>query len=319
MRPKVVLTAIAVIVAALAVVTGANAASSDKTKLPGKGVKFGISFPGLNSPGAVGVLEGMKCYSSRVGGTLRTADPGQDINKQISQVTDMLNAGVKAIYITPFSPAVMKTLVPKVKAKNAVIIESNTPTVAMGSVNFFLGQPGKLAAQSFKKSVNGQIRAVVIGGPPIPFAKALENGFTNTAKSLGIEVLEVAHAMKFDTSTGRTIAGDLLTKYPNANAIFAIESSLGTGAGLAVKARNSNAQVINQGGTPADISAIKNGSLTGTVDTNLAEHGFAAAKMGASLLAKKKTGTKVAIPTTLYTKANVSKWRSPKARCSSLG
>ncbi|HZO37312.1 MAG TPA: sugar ABC transporter substrate-binding protein [Solirubrobacteraceae bacterium] len=319
MRPKVVMTALAVLVVALATVAGANAASTKKETLPGKGVKFGISFPGLNSPGAVGVLEGMKCYSSRVGGTLRTADPGQDINKQISQVTDMLNAGVKAIYITPFSPSVMKTLVPKVKAKKAVIIESNSPTVAMGSVHFFLGQPGKLAAQYFKKSVKGQVHAVVIGGPPIPFAKALENGFTNTAKSLGIDVLEVAHAQAFNTSTGRTIAGDLLTKYPNVNAVFAIESSLGTGAGLAVKARNSDAQVINQGGTPADISAVKSGTLAGTVDTNLAEHGFAAAKMGASLLAKKKTSTTVAIPTTLYSKSNVSKWRSPKARCSALG
>ncbi|HZO35437.1 MAG TPA: sugar ABC transporter substrate-binding protein [Solirubrobacteraceae bacterium] len=308
-----------VVAAMLAAVVGtglANGASS--TKLPGKGVKFGISLPGLSSPGSVGIVEGLKCYANRVGGSVQGVDPGQDINKQISQVTDMINGGVKAVMISPFSPSVIKALTPKAKAKGAYIIELGNPkSPASGSVSGINAQIGKLAATHMKDNISGEVRAVMIGGPPIPFAQALENGFTNAASQLGIKVLEVAHATQFNTTTGRTIAADLLTKHPDANAIFVIEPSLGIGAGLAAKARGSKIEVDAQGATPQTISAIKSGTMTAIVDTQLAKYGFAGGKVGAKLVAKQKVSP-VKIPNLIVDKSNVAKWKSPKAQCSSL-
>jgi ribose transport system substrate-binding protein len=295
--------------------TGTSQAAAS---LPGKGVKFGLSFPGLSSPGGIPILDGMQCYAKRVGGTVVAEDPGQSINSQISQVTDMLTAGAKAILVTPFTTDEIKPLLPLAKSHGAYIIESSNPhSVAPGSVYNDVSRPGELAAAYFHTHIKGSVQAVVIGGPPIPLAVDFVDGFTDAAKRLGIHVLAVAHAQEFSTATGRTIADDLLTKYPQANAMFVIESSMGIGAGLAVQARAAHVEVIDQGGDAPSVNAVKDGVITAEADDHLADFGFQSAKVGA-LLVDHKPATPVLIPTSLIDKGNVTTWLSPTAQCPSL-
>jgi ribose transport system substrate-binding protein len=302
--------------------SSASSAGADTSRaaasLPGKGVKFGLSLPGLSSPGAIPILDGMQCYAKRVGGTVVAEDPGQSINTQISQVTDMLTAGAKAIMVTPFSSSETSALIALAKSHGAFIIESSNPkSVAPGSVYNDVSAPGRLAAEYFRAHIKGPIRAVVIGGPPIPLAVGFEDGFTDAAKRLGIQVLTVAHAQEFSTATGRTIADDLLTRYPQVNAMFVIESSMGVGAGLAVQARGAHVEVIDQGGDAPSVNAVKEGLLTAEADDHLADFGFQSAKVGA-LLTEHKRVAPVLIPTSLIDKSNLKTWRNPAAQCPSL-
>ena len=125
---------------------------------------------------------------------------------------------------------------------------------------------------------------------------------------------------RYDTKSasleeGRQKAEAFLTKYPDIDAVFALNDTVANGAGLVAQARGKKLITIGVNASPQAIEAIKNGTLTATLDFDLFDVGMQAAKAGADLVAG-KPGAKVAQkPKGILDKTNADTWVPSDKRC----
>jgi ABC-type sugar transport system substrate-binding protein len=317
---KTRLTAVVVLVAAMATVavwTGgaaARSASPQKTAPIKLGfiTKFPVDFFFTLQNAAKKWDKGQKGATvSFAQGKSATDDAGE-----IAAIQDMVAKGVKGIAITPTSPAVVPALNAAIKkGVKVVLMDNDIPTwkgkTALVATNNLKGGTlaGKFLATKLKA---GDTLGILEGVPGVPALDDRVNGMLNGLGALKDQI-KVVSKLETDCAQdkGLSAAQDILTANPNITAIYSACGPPALGAVQAIQnAHKSKGDIILVGfdALPDEVTQITGGWETASVAQFPAKIGG----LGIATLYKAVKGKKVPkavdTGTALVTPANASQF-----------
>ncbi|MBD1911436.1 ABC transporter substrate-binding protein [Leptolyngbya sp. FACHB-16] len=224
----------------------------------------GVTVGDLGNPFFVQVGEGAKAAAQRLGGGAIKAtvvSSGYDLNQQINQMENFISSGVNLILL---NAADSKGIAPAVRAaKEAGVTVVAVDVDAEGGVDATVTsnniQAGELACQFIVERLNGQGNVVIINGPPVSAVIDRVNGCESVfEKNPGINVLSRDQNAEGSREGGLRVMGDLLTSFPDIDAVFSINDPTAIGAELAAKqAGRSNFFIVGVDGAPEAVEVLR--------------------------------------------------------------
>lgn len=314
MRP---ITLATTIVALLALAScGSDTEPSRNTGSDEKVPVFGIPSPLASEPGEHNLNLGITCYADKIDAEVKVLDANLDVNKQISDFDSLLAQGANVMPFLPLDPKAFTAPFKRADEADAIVVELYNPESSAPGSAFEDGpSAGADAVEVASEAFPGGSTAIVIGGPPIPAVTARIGGFTDSAKSAGIEILEQADNLKDNVNDAKTLADTLFTKHPRANVVFAFNDNAAIGAGLAAQGRGmKDVMIFGINGTLEGIDAVKDGLITATYDADQWSMGYQAAEIGHKLL-NGESGEPLKMEFKRWDADNVGEWVSAEDRC----
>jgi ribose transport system substrate-binding protein len=283
-----------------------------------KQIVIGLSNQTMASTFPVGLAKGAQQEARKYGVKLIVLDSKGDVQKQGSDMQDLVAQKVNGILIVPNSPGPAKAMVNAAVAKG-IPVASVHGTVGTGptavsypklafTMNENANTVGHLEAKLAEKALpsGGQV-AIVTGA-----AGFLENttwtaGFKSDLAAKGDFKIVATQPGDWTPEGGQAACQGILSANPSVALIYTLSDDMATGCAKAVAAAGSHAKVLGNGGSASGIAGIKDGQIYGDICFKPVTEGAAAFDD----LYKEITGKQVAphkvltynIPT--ITKANV--------------
>jgi len=312
MKRRIVISSVLVLV--LLFVTGCGNSGDS----PGGGNKdgrlFGVSFQTMNNPFFVHLNEGLKEIVEGNGDRLVTLDAQWNSLKQKNDISDLVNQGAAAIFINPVNWEGVTASLLQAKAKGIPCIIVDAPakdqdlvlcTVASDNV-----EAGRLAAKAL-------IDALPEGGEMVILHHSINKacldrvaGFHEViGKKPEFKILDTQEG-KGTTEGGRPIMRDLLGRFPDLKAVFAINdpSALGAISALESAGKLDQITVVSVDGSAEAAASIKAGKMLSTSAQFPLEIGKTAALKAYEFLAGKEVDKDIKIKVELVNTANVDQF-----------
>lgn len=279
----------------------------------------GLTVGDLGNPFFVQIAKGAEAKARELGGAgvrFTSASSGYDLNLQTNQIEDFIAAKVDLIIL---NAADTKGIAPAVrKARAAGIVVVAVDVAAEGGVSATVMsdnvQAGRLAAEFVAKKLGGRGNVVILNGPPVSAVTDRVAGAEAVFRAHpGLKVLSRDQNAGGNRMGGMNVMANLLTAYPEIDAVFAINDPTGLGAALALRqARKEKIFVVGVDGAPEAEKALQD-SRSAFLAT-AAQDPFAmaakAVEVGHGLLQGRKPETDpLLVPVTLITRDNIGTYR----------
>ena len=193
---------------------------------------------------------------------------------QLAQVESVIASGVDYVMLAPTDPEAQIPALRKLK-------QAGVPTViynfldphedevarAMSYVAFSHYEGGVMTGEWAVEWLDGKGKVVILQGAPGVANSQRRDGFMEVvSKHPDIEVIMGPHT-DFDRSKAYDAARNLLTAHDDLDMIYGVSTTIGLGAGQAVRQVNKSDQIATMGfgGTGDEIVAMKEGWLTASV------------------------------------------------------
>ncbi len=299
---------LAYICVAVVAAAGCNENTGTATSQPTARI-IGVSFQTMNNPFFVDLNDGLKEVIDARGDTLVTLDGQFNSLKQKNDLSDLILKGASAIFINPVNWEGIKGSLLAAKRKGIPCIIVDAPvrdqdlilsTVASDNV-----KAGKLAAEALAKACR-PARIVVLHHSINKACIDRVTGFMEEiAKYPDMKILDTQEG-KGTTEGGRPVTRDLLGRFPDLNAVFAINdpSALGAVSALQSAGKLENVTIVSVDGAAEAVQAIKAGKLLSTSAQFPREIGEVSAKLAYDHLDGKPVDKDVKIRVELITKEN---------------
>lgn len=282
-------------------------ASPDASK-PG-GRLFGVSFQTMNNPFFVelnaGLLEVIEAHGDR----LVTLDAQFNSLKQKNDCSDLVLQGAAGIFLNPVNwEGITGTLV-QAKQKNIPVVVVDAPVkdadLVLCQVASDNVEAGRLAAQALN-AVRPDAKVVILHQSVNKACIDRVEGFKEElAKYPGMTILDTQEG-KGTAEGARPVMRDLLSRFPEVNAVFPINDPSALGAISAIESAGKLDQVtvVTVDGSKEAIAAIRAGKMLSTSAQFPREIGRVSAQKLYEHLEGKPVEKDVKIPVKLITKEN---------------
>ena len=258
---------------------------------------------------AVAEAKALKCK-------LIVLDDALSVDKQVSNMQQLLAQKVNAIVFYPIDPkATTPVLAQAKKAGVAVVaIDSNfgnpkSPVTPGITAQVWQGRDEMAFLQAtalFKVKPHAKIGLIGIGAP-VPALKYENARESYYSTKLGMTVLGSEDNPTDDVTGGEKAGNALIQRYSDMDAVIAYNDPSGVGATVAAKAAGKTLTVIGLNGTSDGIQAVKDGRFAATVQGDSPGVGRETVKAAYALAAKLPLKTKLVILLPrIVTKANVN-------------
>ncbi|SHH78692.1 substrate-binding domain-containing protein [Clostridium grantii] len=228
-----------------------------------------------------------------------------DIDAQIKMVSEAVNKGVDAIILAPSDSKALVDIANKARNHKipVIIIDSNLETDAINSFiatdNF---EAGKKAGEELINLVGEKANVALMG-----YVKGnltgdqRESGFLDTlSKYPNIKVVAKKYCSE-DSSLATTLTKNVLSEYPNLDAIVALNSVSTIGVADAIYEMNlmNGIKIVGFDSTPKEIQYIEKNVIQATIIQNPFNMGYLSVKNASSSINSEKieeyidTGSKV--------------------------
>lgn len=278
----------------------------------------GVTVGDLGNPFFVQVGEGAEAGAKRlVGETVKTTvvSAGYDLNQQINQVENFIASGVDLILLNAadsegIAPAVMR-------AKEAGVTVVAVDVDAEGGVDATVTsnnvQAGELACQYIVDQLQGEGNVVIINGPPVSAVIDRVNGCNSVLEqNPNINILSQDQNAEGSREGGLRVMSDLLTSFPDIDAVFAINDPTGIGAELAAQqAGRDEFFIVGVDGAPEAVEALqREGLFVATAAQDPFRMAETAVEVGQQIIqGNPPAEERVLVPVELITKDNVDQYR----------
>jgi ribose transport system substrate-binding protein len=229
MKKSIAILSLVLVLFPVALFAGGNQEDSSKPFI-------GVSVPSADHGWTGAVIdyaeEGLSM--NPVDGRVLTA---ADVNKQSNDVEDLVAQGVDAIVIlplegsplTPACEAALEAGVPVINFDREVDNEAFSALVKGDNSGI-----GINAAKWLIDKLDGKGKVFMLSGPPVSVTTQRDNGFLETIKGTGIEVVGLQDG-GYQREKGYTVMQNALVANPEIDAIFAIDDEMALGALQAIK------------------------------------------------------------------------------------
>ncbi len=284
---------------------------------PSKGRLFGVSFQTMNNPFFVDLNDGLKGVIESKGDSLLTLDAQFNALKQKNDLSDLILKGAAAIFINPVNWEGIKGSLLQAKQKGIPCLIVDAPvrdqdlvacTVASDNV-----KAGRLAAQAMVEACR-PAKLVVLHHMINKACLDRVEGFMDELKKYpDMKVLDTQEG-KGTTEGGRPVMRDLIGRFPDLNAVFAINdpSALGCVSALESAGKLQAVKIVSVDGSTAAVNAIKAGKLLSTSAQFPGEIGKVAAEQAYKILEGKPVEKDIKVKVELITRKNADQFLGKK-------
>lgn len=235
-----------------------------------------IGFPSPTSASEAVVIleESMEATAAELGGKVVSLDGGLDVDKQVTDIQQLIAQKVDAIVVFPLDPHAVEPAVEQAQKAGipTVAIEYNNQEpenigpfdtqIVQGTDNLAYEEV-KTAAEALGEG--GKV--VQIGfAAPVPTLVSITAATKKWAEAFGLDYLGRADNPTDDIAGGEEAMTGLLAKYPDAEGVLAYNDASAIGASAAARTQGKDMYFLgNYGGASDGLTAIESGRMHGTV------------------------------------------------------
>ncbi len=313
---KILMVLLALLVVGSVFANGGSDTSSDSSQLKVVGVTLGD----IGNPFFYQMTLGAEAAAKKIGGDdvkVMIENAQYDLNKQVNQIDTFIANGAQIIILNAVD---FKGIAPAVRrAKEAGVIVIAADVGAEGGVDATVTSnnydAGVQAGEYIAKKLDGKGSIVIVNGPPVTaVTDRVQGAMYVFAKNPGIKILSDNQNAGGSRDGGLRVMTDLLTAFPEIDAVFAINDPTGIGCELAIKQarRESEMFVVGVDGSPdAEVVLADPDSI---FEATPAQDPYAMAKMAVEvgwdiMQGNPPAETTILIPVTLITKENVASFK----------
>lgn len=206
--------------------------------------------------------------------------------EQLAQVEAVIQTGVDYVFLGPTEFEAAIPALRKLKAAGIPTVVYNYTQAhedkdvqAMQYVGFSHFKGGQLSGAWAASHINGNGKIAIIQGAPGIASDQRRDGFLDIVENFdGIEVV-LGPYTDFDRSKAFDAAENLLAAHGDIDLIYGVSTSIGLGAGQAIRQKGQSQQIASMGfgGTGDEITAMNEGWLTASVLRPIDDSGVAVA------------------------------------------
>jgi ribose transport system substrate-binding protein len=204
--------------------------------------KIGVTVPNIKGPWFTPVLFGISDEAKKLGYDITIQDAGgyANVDKQVSQFSNLVVQKVKAILIDPANPASFNGAVREAQAEKILVIGAGSPIAASvakadaaaSSSHCNIGH--ELAKGAKVLLPNGGTVAVLAGPPGAFWASDRLRCFKEDLANSNIKIV-AEQTSEQDPAVALSLANDLLQRFPQVNVLYGADDTYGVGAARAVQ------------------------------------------------------------------------------------
>jgi ribose transport system substrate-binding protein len=297
----------------------------------GEATKVAYSNPVGAQPGQQDIVFGFERGARELGWAAASIDANLSPDKQVADIATMVSQGEDGIASWTLDPGAAAGAYGQAQAAGIPVVGVNSEGAGIDATVWWQlnrcgeGSPIAELADYIADEKPGA-KVLAVGGPPVPSIQAYERCFAEHAQADGLEIVGEAHNTRDTAAGAEPLVADLLTKHPDADAIWAYNdaSALGASAALTAGGRTvydgsggDGVIVFGQNGDAAAIAAIREHRLTGTVDPDHVATGWALIKALAGLVGENRPAdppTELVVRSATWTLENIARYTPPRER-----
>jgi ABC-type sugar transport system substrate-binding protein len=219
--------------AAAIMLLAANAQAADKV---------GVSMPNIKGPWFTPILFGISDDAKKLGYEIIIQDAGGygNVDKQVSQFSNLVVQQVKAILLDPANPDSFNGAVRQAKAAKIPVVGAGSPVVASSveadaaasSSHCSIGH--ELAKGAKTLLPNGGTIAILAGPPGAFWASDRLRCFKEDIANSNVKIV-AEQTSEQDAAVALSLANDFLQRFPNVDLLYGADDTYGVGAGRAAQ------------------------------------------------------------------------------------
>lgn len=216
-----------------------NTDETDEEEVEAEGYKFGFSGINMENPYFITLESAIREAVTESGNTLITKDPEGDADKQASQITEMIEAGIDAIFLSPVNWEEITPSLQALQEADVRIINVDTQVKEMDYVDAYVGSDNEAAGRMCGEAL---IEKCPEGGKVLilecPTQNSINDRITGFEEAIseaevGFEIVARENTDgKFEESV--EVAQDVLKEHPDVTAIMCGNDQIAVGAQTAV-------------------------------------------------------------------------------------
>jgi len=204
--------------------------------------KIGVSMPNIKGPWFTPVLYGISDEAKKLGYQVTILDAGgyANVDKQVSQFSNLVVQKVSAILMDPANPASFNGVVREAKSEKIPVIGAGSPIVASNvdadaaasSSHCNIGH--ELAKGAKILLPKGGAIAVLAGPPGAFWASDRLRCFKEDLAGGNIKIV-AEQTSEQDPAIALSLANDFLQRFPNVDLLYGADDTYGVGAARAAQ------------------------------------------------------------------------------------
>ena len=234
-----------------------------------------------------------------------------DFSGQLQIVENMINQHVDGICLAPIDRKALANAVDRASAAGIPVIIWDSPVdsqafIAQISTDNYAA--GSLAAERMGEILKGKGKIVEVACQPgSASTMAREQGFEDKVKQSypGINIVDKRYGMA-DVAKSMTVAENMLTAFPDLDAMFGSNESSTVGAARALTSATSKVRLVGFDSSPPLIDGLKDGVIDSLVTQNPFDMGYKAVKAAVAKLNGATLERIQKLPAVVVTKDNLN-------------
>jgi ABC-type sugar transport system substrate-binding protein len=204
--------------------------------------KVGVSMPNIKGPWFTPILFGISDDAKKLGYEIIIQDAGGygNVDKQVSQFSNLVVQQVKAILLDPANPDSFNGAVRQAKAAKIPVVGAGSPMVASSveadaaasSSHCSIGH--ELAKGAKTLLPNGGTIAILAGPPGAFWASDRLRCFKEDIANSNLKIV-AEQTSEQDAAVALSLANDFLQRFPNVDLLYGADDTYGVGAGRAAQ------------------------------------------------------------------------------------
>ena len=251
------------------------------TKVDLKTAKVGFSQSEKEAnPFRIAETQSIKDEAAKLGITqLTLTNANSQFTKQISDVEQMLDAGVQLLVVAPLNSDGWESVFAKAKEKKVPIVTIDRKINATPCTDYltFIGsdfeEQGKRAADKMAAALgNKGSVAILLGAPGNNVTTLRTKGFKDQITKIAPEIkIDFEQTGQFSREEGQKVSEQLLQSKPDIGGIYAENDEMALGAVTALKGAGKKAgdvKIVSIDGTRGAVQGIVDGWLEAVIESN---------------------------------------------------
>lgn len=224
-------------------------------------LKIGVTFQEMNNPYFVLMQKSLQDAAATIGADVVVTDAGHDVAKQISDIEDMLQQGIKILILNPTDSAGVESAVKAAKDQGVVVVAVDAN--AKGPVDSFVGSKnrdaGYKSCKYLAESLGGKGEVAILDGiPVIPILQRVEGCKAALAENKEIKLVDTQNGRQ-DRSVALGVVENMIQSHPNLAGIFSVNDGGAMGALAAIQGSGKDIKLTSVDGAPEAVKAITEG------------------------------------------------------------
>ena len=289
------------------VATDAAADTATDTAASGETIKIGVSVADQSNPFYIDIVDGMES-AAKDGDELVIVDAGFDAAKQLNDIDDMIQQGVKVMLIDPVDSNAIKSAVEACDAAGIPVIAYNSPlnfeiASTVATDNYLAGQ---LVGEAMGKALDGKGEVAMLTYNVAEVCLDRANGFKDAiAEYPDIKIVE-EQEIQPGTDTALPVAENILQAYPDLAGMFALNDPSALGCVAAVESANllDQIQIVGVDGSDDAKAAIAEGKMLASAAQDPVQIGSVAIETAYKVIAGEEVEKDIKIPSYLVDASN---------------